>query len=300
MSQAISIIQGAFGRVALLDMDRSLVTHAHHACHVLIKYRGTDTAFEVRGASCHLNDNTAVVVNAWERHAYTHGDGTQTSHILALYIDPGWLAGLDRQLITSGHQRFFATPELRLSPRVATRAHELGEQMTSADACDAAHVERCVFDLMIDVVDAASEHKSLKAEPEALRQSDFRIRRAMMWLREHAGEALDLDAMASVAGLSRAHFFAQFKAMTGLRPRCSSTRCAWRPRPDCWPRKSNPCRPSAMISDSRRRATSPDFSGSTRASARPSTAVLRSSIDGGRRRPWTEFRRFRPKNRTVR
>jgi hypothetical protein len=35
MSTALRIAHGAFGRVALLDMDRSLVRHAHHHCHVL-------------------------------------------------------------------------------------------------------------------------------------------------------------------------------------------------------------------------------------------------------------------------
>ncbi|MGC1665171.1 MAG: AraC family transcriptional regulator, partial [Bradyrhizobium sp.] len=37
MSTALRIAHGAFGRVALLDMDESLVRHAHPHCHVLLK-----------------------------------------------------------------------------------------------------------------------------------------------------------------------------------------------------------------------------------------------------------------------
>ncbi len=47
MSNALRIAHGPFGRVALLDMDRSLVRHAHPHCHVLIKAEGADTQFAV-------------------------------------------------------------------------------------------------------------------------------------------------------------------------------------------------------------------------------------------------------------
>ncbi|MGH9992996.1 MAG: AraC family transcriptional regulator, partial [Nitrososphaera sp.] len=89
MSTAIKIFQGRFGRVALLDMNASLVAHAHHHCHILIKAGGADSAFLVRGERQPLTDETAVLVNAWEPHAYTHAapPGEQTL-ILALYIEP--------------------------------------------------------------------------------------------------------------------------------------------------------------------------------------------------------------------
>jgi AraC family transcriptional regulator len=218
MSRAQSIFQGEFGRVALLDMDRSLVPHAHRACHVLLKFGGGDTAFDVRGRTCALTDRTAVVVNAWEQHAYKHADGAAQSHILALYIDPVWLAGIDRQLITSGHAQFFSYPEIVIGSRVADRARELGTRMTLMDEIDRASAERAVFELMIDVIEQASNRRDLQSQQQAVRQADYRIRRVIAWLREHVGEPLDPEAMAKVAGLSRAHFFSQFKAMTGLSP----------------------------------------------------------------------------------
>jgi len=47
MSTALRIAHGSFGRVALLDMDASLVRHAHPHCHVLLKVEGADTHFLV-------------------------------------------------------------------------------------------------------------------------------------------------------------------------------------------------------------------------------------------------------------
>jgi hypothetical protein len=233
MSRALSILQGDFGRVALLDMDRSLVPHAHRACHVLLKYGGADTAFDVRGKTCRLTDSSAVVINAWEQHAYTHAEGAPQSHILALYIDPAWLASIDRQLITSGHAQFFSSARVDVGPRVTERGRGLGTRMLELDAIGREEAERTVFDLMIDIIDGFANRSHLRGEQEQIRALDFRIRRAIGWLRGRVGEPLDLDALAKVAGLSRAHFFTQFRRTTGLSPGLSSTRFGWRPRRAC-------------------------------------------------------------------
>ncbi len=42
MSTALRIVHGNFGRVALLDMDCSLVRHAHPHCHVLLSAHASD------------------------------------------------------------------------------------------------------------------------------------------------------------------------------------------------------------------------------------------------------------------
>ena len=52
MSNALRVVHGVFGRVALLDMDRPLVRHAHPHCHVLLKVEGADTQFAVRRRGC--------------------------------------------------------------------------------------------------------------------------------------------------------------------------------------------------------------------------------------------------------
>src|ERR1700704_3021712 len=72
MSTALRIAHGAFGRVALLDMDWSLVRHAHPHCHVLLKVEGADTQFVVGDTVYPLTDNTAVLVNGWQPHSYVH------------------------------------------------------------------------------------------------------------------------------------------------------------------------------------------------------------------------------------
>ncbi len=218
MSRALNIFQGRFGRVALLDMDRSLVTHAHRACHVLLKFGGADTAFEVRGEVCPLEDDTAVLVNAWEPHAYTHAANAPQTIILALYIDPLWLARVDRQLICSGHSHFFPRRCVRLHTEVLARALDLGAQMLLGETLSTSEAEETVFDLMISIIDSFSNRVVLRSERNMTGIADHRIRRAIEAMHHEVGEPLDILRLSRIACMSRPHFFHQFKRVTGLTP----------------------------------------------------------------------------------
>ncbi len=218
MSHALNIFQGQFGRVALLDMDRSLVTHAHRACHVLLKFGGADTAFHVRDELCPLTDDTAVLVNAWEPHAYSHGYSAPQTIILALYIDPQWLARIDHQLICSGHSQFFPRPCVSLNRQILDRARNLGAQMLLGEVLSTHEAEETVFDLMISVIDSFSNRMVLRTERVTTGIADHRIRRAIEAMRCEIGQALDIAKLSRIACLSRPHFFYQFKRVTGLTP----------------------------------------------------------------------------------
>jgi AraC-like DNA-binding protein len=221
MSSAIKIFQGRFGRVALLDMDRPLVAHAHHHCHVLIKAEGVDTFFTVRDRLQPLMASTAVLVNAWEPHAYTHQmpDGPR-SVILALYIEPSWLAEIHQQLSVSAHRHFFPRPCVEISLHTRRLADELAAEMLVAEEIPATRLESQLFELMLSVIDRYSEWRNFGELLRAARgqTSDPRIRRALVLMRENIGVTLDMEQLASQCGLSRAHFFALFRRCTNLTP----------------------------------------------------------------------------------
>lgn len=218
MSRARNILQGEFGRVALLNMDRPLVPHAHRACHILFKAGGADSTFTVKDQICELTDHSAVVVNAWEQHSYTHAAGDEVTQILALYIEPSWLASIDRRLIVSGCVEFFEQPSVHLHRAVADKAAELEHALRSRSERDQFTTEALVFDLMVLIFDAFSNRRALLSVHQSTRDSDFRVRRAINWLRPRIQEPLDLAAMAKEAGMSRSHLFARFRQTTGLTP----------------------------------------------------------------------------------
>lgn len=221
MSSAIKILQGAFGRVALLAMDKPLVAHAHHHCHLLIKLSGADARFVVRDRVQPLTDANAVVVNAWESHAYAHHDeGAMPTVLLAMYIEPGWLADIQRALAVSGHPHFFPQPCVAMSARARTLADELAADMLLPEGIAPHALEERLFDLIIAIIDRNCEWQNFGALLRTMPgcATDSRIRRAITMMRASVGAGQDMDHIASECGLSRAHFFALFRRCTRLTP----------------------------------------------------------------------------------
>ena len=221
MSSAIKIFQGRFGRVALLDMDAPLVAHAHHHCHILIKAGGADSAFIVRGERAPITDELAVLVNAWEPHAYEHVAPTDAhTLILALYIEPGWLADLQRSLALSAHPRFFPQRCVRLSPATRKMVEEFVLELWWDDEVSPSRLEDLLFNLIIAVVESYTGWRDLstllKSRPPVV--MDPRVRRAIAIMRQDVARELDVDMLATSTGLSRAHFFTLFQRDTQVTP----------------------------------------------------------------------------------
>lgn len=221
MSSAVKILQGRFGRVALLNMDAPLVGHAHHHCHILIKAGGADSAFTVRGERAPLTDELAVVVNAWEHHAYVHDapPGANTL-ILALYIEPAWLAETQRSLALSGHPRFFPQSCVRLTSATRKIVEEFVLELWWADEISPQRIEQLLFNLIILVIESYAGWRDLasllRSKPPVA--TDPRIREAIVLMSRDLARDLDVDALAAQIGVSRAHFFTLFQRATQVTP----------------------------------------------------------------------------------
>lgn len=220
MSDALRIAHGPFGRVALLDMDRSLVRHAHPHCHVLLKVEGDDTQFLVGERVAPLTDELAVLVNAWEPHAYVHDPRRGRTIILALYIEPQWLAEFRPNWGASSNTGFFLRTAGEITPVIRTFAHNLATSMVHAPNAKTEH-EDLLGRLMIAVIERFSDWQrvmpSLREAADAVGM-DWRIRRAVKGMREDPGATPNVDRLARTAGLSRAHFFRLFGQATGVTP----------------------------------------------------------------------------------
>lgn len=221
MSNALRIAHGEFGRVALLDMDRSLVRHAHPHCHVLIKASGADTQFAVGDNLIPLTDTQAVLINTWEPHAYVHYQERPRTIILALYIEPGWLTTFRPNWAASGAHGFFEKPAGEVSPRIRRLAMDLAASML-ADPSAGAMQEQLLSDLMISIIERFTPWRTLSQSApdfQAHRNPmDWRIRRAINSIRANPKSVQDVDTMAKEVGLSRAHFYRLFERSTRMTP----------------------------------------------------------------------------------
>lgn len=221
MSNALRIAIGRFGRVALLDMDRPLVRHAHPHCHVLLKVEGADTQFSVRDRTVPLTDESAVLINAWEPHAYTHDLSRPKTVILALYIEPQWLEHFRKNWGASHAPDFFDAAVGSITPHIRRLARELAEAMVHAPQAAALH-EDMLGRLMITVIERFTAWRGVPHSISAMavrEPSDFRIRKAVMLMKESPGTISDMDTLAADVGMSRAHFFRQFESVMRVSPR---------------------------------------------------------------------------------
>jgi AraC family transcriptional regulator len=202
-------------------MDRSLVRHAHPHCHVLIKAQGADTQFAVGDSLVPLTDRQAVLVNTWEPHAYVHDQKRPRTIILALYIEPAWLKSFRPNWAASSAPNFFDKPAGEVSRRIRRLAMDLAEVMMADPGANSTQ-EVLLSDLMIAVIERftpwrSMTHTSQSAAAEGHR-FDWRIRRAVQLMRSEPQAAHDINALARVAGLSRAHFYRQFERSTRMTP----------------------------------------------------------------------------------
>ncbi|MBN8185045.1 AraC family transcriptional regulator [Roseibium aggregatum] len=221
MSNALRIARGRFGRVALLDMDRPLVRHAHPHCHVLLKVEGADTQFSVRDRLVPLTDESAVLINAWEPHAYAHDQTRPKTVILALYIEPQWLGYFRPNWAASHAPDFFASNVGAITTDIRLRTRTLAEAMVKEPNSAEVH-EVLLGELMIAIIERFADWR---AGPNSVRElasrplPDFRIRKAVERMKATPGEIADLDLLATNVGLSRAHFFRLFETSMGVTPR---------------------------------------------------------------------------------
>jgi AraC family transcriptional regulator len=219
VSKALRIAYGRFGRVALLDMDASLVRHAHPHCHVLIKAEGADTQFMVRDALVPLTDDNAVLINAWEPHAYVHDPSRPRTVILAFYIRPGWLSDFRRNWCASAAPGFFERHSDWITADIRRRAQELAAVLLDAPgACDAQ--EALIAELMIAVIERYAPWRDARSsEAGQDGRVDYRIRRALALLQRDMADVTDMTGLARDVGLSRAHFFRLFERSMNISPR---------------------------------------------------------------------------------
>jgi len=220
MSTALRIAHGAFGRVALLDMDWSLVRHAHPHCHVLLKVEGADTQFVVGDKVYPLTNQMAVLVNGWQPHSYVHDPERPRTVILALYIEPEWLMAFRPGWAASGAPGFFNHPTGDVSPRIRGLAMNLAADMMARPDARGAH-EALLSDLMIAVIERFTPWRSFPASIREMNiaSGDWRIRKIAASMRTETRRGVSLDTVAKEAGLSRSHLFRLFESSIGVPPK---------------------------------------------------------------------------------
>jgi AraC-like DNA-binding protein len=216
MSQPISEAGGSFGRVSLVHIDRPVATHAHPQCHALFKVGGADSVFEVDGRRYPLAEGCAVLVNAWQPHSYPIPAATL---VLALYIEPSWLARLDASFAAATRRDFFVLPTIFMPQATAKLVFGLAEELRGNHA-EPQRAIALLEALMTELTLRFSRYRAFPAwqRHAACTVADRRVRKAMQMIAERPGAAFDTESVARASALSRPHFFELFKVNLGVTP----------------------------------------------------------------------------------
>jgi AraC-like DNA-binding protein len=215
-STPIWIVQGRFGRATLNLIDRPLVEHMHREFNVLFKLGGADARFRSNDAILSLDDNSALLFNPWVPHAKLANPGAPTM-ILSLIIEPSWLV----RVLSARPPRLeqlFPNARVEISAEVALHANRLAALISTQVSADGSECEDFVADLADAVTREYADPSVDRDIVSTARPIDYRIRRALAYIHEHAMENPRMDDIARRVGLSRSRFFEQFRRCVGTSP----------------------------------------------------------------------------------
>lgn len=224
MSDALRILHGEFGRVALVLVDKPMAVHAHRMCHIIFKVGGGAIEFGIREWQHRLDARTVLLVNAWEPHFYEQKPLSPPATLLALYLEPDWLRKIDRRFSLSAHPRFFGSPGCEAEGRIARIRDELLDTLAARESPSAIIVEATIVALIAEITTKVRPSADLSAcELMGGVAFDARIRHCIELMQCTSGISIDFDEIARSANLSRPHFFHLFRKQTGVTPATFAT-----------------------------------------------------------------------------
>ncbi|MFD0914861.1 helix-turn-helix domain-containing protein [Pseudahrensia aquimaris] len=215
MSGAISVHHGAFGRAALYNLNKPIITHAHREAHLIFWLDGGEGQITLGDKSHRIDRNSAVAVSPWEPHSFEIDDPEKPLTTLTLYIKPMWFLENNR---SAEPTLAFGRPLIDVTSPVATWVARLTSLLMEPEGSE-------MFDGFLFETTRQCFEQSWGTGNRQNRMSrfnerflDYRVRRSIALMQENYCEAMEIDWVAKESGLSRPHFFKLFKRQMGITP----------------------------------------------------------------------------------
>jgi AraC-like DNA-binding protein len=212
MSTALAVCHGAFGRVTVYRLDKSMRTHAHREGHLTFLLSGPPAIVTVDDVPHLVDEGAGVAINPWQPHAFQPTAGDQPSVFVVAYICDRWL---DRDHEGRGSLRFGAN-----AIRVGTTLRSICASLAHVLVTNASYriVNRYLnqlFDASFDASWTRGGRPDMQPRRDLI---DFRVRKSLRILDDGFAQGIELDTVARDAGLSRPHFFKLFRENVGVTP----------------------------------------------------------------------------------
>ncbi len=212
MKEKISTVMGRFGRLSAGAFRRPVNSHTYKEPSVLFHLGGAEFVVNVDERPIQFMAGDMLLLDPWTPHSRTP-ISDQPSTLVTLLIEPSLLDA------NAAADSAFA---FRFSQTTATIDFEIRRQLDELVTLmfDRPVARLETIQLKIEhLIDTVRVRYAGDGRSGSERTSvDFRVRRAFERLRSSAIQGIKIESLAAGSGMSRSHFFRQFKRCIGVSP----------------------------------------------------------------------------------
>lgn len=215
MSGAISVHHGAFGRAALYQLNKPIITHAHREAHLVFYIDGSSASVRICDEDYAVDRHSAAAVSPWQPHSFEFDETGDSCMCLVLYIKPMWFLENSQSV---EHALSFGSQRIELTKPVCEWVTRLTTLLLEDEASEL--FDGFLYQTTRHCFEQSWQGKSHSGVMENARAKyvDFRVRRSLRLMKERFNEELEIEWLAKESGLSRPHFFKLFKKQMGITP----------------------------------------------------------------------------------
>jgi AraC family transcriptional regulator len=226
VQKELAVYHSDVGSLIVCKAHRSVIPHAHSDHQISINLGPENVIYTVGGRDCVTRVGEMVLINPWTTHA-RRVESCCPALVISLAISPAWVVLARRGSAIAGP--VFTTDHVRLGAPMWESVLALSAQLLRPSEADEAILQRHLGHFVDAVL---REHsRSLPVSDTYLRfdMVDRRVRRALELMGRDAIGRINVDDVASRVGMSRAHFYRQFRKDFGVSPlhAINSFRIAW-------------------------------------------------------------------------
>ena len=212
MKEKVSTVMGRFGRLSAGAFSRPVNSHTYKEPSVLFHLGGADLVVNVDERPVPFRVGDMLLLDPWTPHSRTKMSD-QPSTLVTLLIEPSLL---DVNMKADSEVAF------TFSQNAATIDLDMRVQLDDLVALmfDQPMARLETIQLKIEqLIDTVRIRYAGDGRSGGERSSvDLRVRRAFESLRSSAIQGIKIESLAAGSGMSRSHFFRQFKRCIGVSP----------------------------------------------------------------------------------
>ncbi len=212
MKEKISTVMGHFGRLSAGVYRRSVSAHSYQEPGVLFHMGGGELLVTVGEIAAPFRPGDMLLLDRWTAHART-ASADESSTLVMLLADPLLFGAISGAL---GRCRF---TRARASIDTGLRVH-LEELLALMFERPEARPQTIQFKIeqLIEMVRERHVRTGRSSQDGDQGRVDSRVMRAFEHLREGAARRISVESLVAESGMSRSHFFRQFKRGFGISP----------------------------------------------------------------------------------